>query len=97
MFTQCEDIACRSVAPMQDTPAIRVTYGAIVTVAKPYVAHMSANRSEELSYGNDTHNVYYFNNEIPMASYLIALAVGNLEEHSFGNRTSVITEPEMMD
>jgi leukotriene-A4 hydrolase len=78
MFTQCEDIACRSVAPMQDTPAIRVTYGATVTVEKPYVVHMSANKSEDLSYGNDTHSVFYFENNIPMASYLIAIAVGNL-------------------
>jgi len=32
-----------------------------------------------------------------MPSYLIALAVGNLEEHPMSNRTSVITEPEKMD
>ena len=28
MYTQCEDINCRTVAPMQDTPANRVTYSA---------------------------------------------------------------------
>ena len=32
LFTQCETIACRSVAPMQDTPANKVTYEAKVTV-----------------------------------------------------------------
>jgi len=28
MFTQCEDINCRSVAPLQDTPSNRITYSA---------------------------------------------------------------------
>jgi leukotriene-A4 hydrolase len=32
-----------------------------------------------------------------MASYLIALAVGDLEYRSLGNRTGVITEPCRMD
>ena len=84
---------------MQDTPAIRVTYSAVVTVEKPLVAFMSANRSDPV--GNETHTVFTFQNDIPMASYLIALAVGNLEETRMGttagkNRTSVITEPEKM-
>lgn len=30
MFTQCEDINCRSVAPLQDTPSNRITYSARV-------------------------------------------------------------------
>jgi len=43
LFTQCEDIACRSVAPMQDTPAIKITYKAKVIVKAPLVVKMSAN------------------------------------------------------
>jgi len=84
---------------MQDTPAIRVTYSAVVTVEKPLVAYMSANRS--MPEANSTHTVFTFQNDIPMASYLIALAVGNLEEkwivNGTNNRTSVITEPEKMN
>ena len=80
---------------MQDTPAIKVTYSAVVTVAKPLVAHMSANRSDPVS--NETHTVFTFQNDIQMPSYLIALAVGNLNETTMGNRTSVITEPERME
>lgn len=30
MFTQCEDINCRSVAPLQDTPSNRITYDATI-------------------------------------------------------------------
>ena len=28
LFSQCESINCRSIAPMQDTPAIKTTYSA---------------------------------------------------------------------
>lgn len=45
LFTQCESIACRSVAPMQDTPAVKITYDASVTVKDPFVVKMSANET----------------------------------------------------
>jgi len=45
LFTQCESIACRSVAPMQDTPAVKITYDATVTVDTPFVVKMSANET----------------------------------------------------
>jgi len=86
---------------MQDTPAIKVTYTATVTVAAPYVVHMSANKTGVETDGDNI--VYQFENTIKMPSYLIALAVGNLVEHEMGDnsttnqRTSVITEPEKMD
>jgi leukotriene-A4 hydrolase len=41
--------------------------------------------------------IYFFNNEIPMANYLIAMAVGDLEYRSLGRRVGVITEPSMLD
>ena len=34
LFTQCQAIACRSLAPMQDTPAVKATYSATVRVPK---------------------------------------------------------------
>ena len=46
---------------------------------------------------NDTHKMYSFDNSIKMPSYLIAIAVGDLQEEKIGNRTSVITEPVKMD
>lgn len=42
MFTECQPINCRSVAPMQDTPAIKSLYSANITVIKGFVVHMSA-------------------------------------------------------
>lgn len=43
LFTQCEPAYCRSVAPLQDTPAVKVTYTAKVTVPRFFEVFMSAN------------------------------------------------------
>lgn len=96
LFTQCEDIACRSVAPMQDTPANKFTYNATVKVKNEFKVYMSAN-STGVSKWNDTHTAFTFQNDIKMASYLIAVAVGDLEYRELGDRTGVITEPCFMD
>ena len=60
LYSQCEDIACRSVAPLQDTPANRITYQSTVTVDKKYDVRMSANRTSVDS--NDTTAIYKFEN-----------------------------------
>ena len=61
MYTQCEDIACRSLVPMQDTPAIKITYTAKVRVVNDLTAMMSANHTQTVAV-NDTHNEYQFKN-----------------------------------
>jgi len=94
MFTECQDIHCRSVAPMQDTPAIKMPYQAYVTVAnKGYVVKMSANSTGETISGDSNWKTYSFKMEIPIPSYLIAFSIGNIIESSVGNRTFVISEP----
>ena len=42
LFTQCEPNYCRSFAPLQDTPAIKATYTANVTVESDLKVVMSA-------------------------------------------------------
>ena len=92
LFTQCEPIECRSIAPFQDTPSIKSTYSANITVPDPYVVKMSAH-----DYGSkvnpDTSITYAFHQDIKMPSYLVALAVGNLAVAPAGPRASVIAEP----
>lgn len=96
LFTQCEDIACRSLAPMQDTPSIKITYDARVLVQKDFVVKMSANETSVKPYGDDQME-YKYECTIPIPSYLIAIAVGDLEYRSLGRRVGVITEPVNMD
>lgn len=92
MYTQCEDINCRSVAPLQDTPAIRITYGSCVTVNKQVTAYMSANKTGTYNsiYGYYKHCFY---NSIPIPNYLMAITVGELVYQSIGYNTGIITEP----
>jgi len=96
LFTQCEDINCRSVAPLQDTPANRITYGACVTTGIEFTPKMSANETGIYLLDDDNHKSC-FHNEIPIPNYLMALAVGDLEYKSLGRRVGVITEPSQMD
>lgn len=81
---------------MQDTPAIKVTYDSKVKVTNDFVVKMSANETK-VEQVDDDHKVYHFKNDIKIASYLIAIAVGDLEYRSLGPNTGVITEPSFMD
>lgn len=92
MFTQCEPIHCRSVAPLQDSPSIKSTYTAHVTVKDPYVVKMSANETG-IKQNADGTSTYSFRSDIPIPTYLLAVAIGNLAFKSTGPRTGVIAEP----
>lgn len=92
MFTQCEPIHCRSIAPMQDTPSIKHTYSANIKVQKPYVVKMSAVEQTPTDNGDGT-ITYHFELDIKIPSYLLAMAVGKLEYKAIGPRTGVIAEP----
>ncbi len=96
MFTQCEDINCRSVAPLQDTPSNRITYSASITTKAGFVSKMSANETG-VTTSDDGYTTATFDCAIPIPSYLIAIAIGDLEYRSLGARVGVITEPSQMD
>lgn len=92
LFTQCESIHARSLLPCQDVPANRITYHAIVGVPKGMMAVMSAkNPTEKREDG-----IYEFDMEIPVPTYLIALAVGDIEYKAIDARSGVYTEPSML-
>ena len=93
LFTQCESIHARSLLPCQDVPANRITYEAIVGVPKGMMAIMSAkNPTEKTADG-----IYNFTMEIPVPTYLIALAAGDLAYKAIDARTGVYSEPGMLD
>lgn len=92
LFTQCEPIECRSIAPLQDTPSIKAPYSANITVANPYIAKMSAHEYDPIM-NNDNTTTFRFHQDIKVPSYLLALAVGNLAVKQVGPRASIIAEP----
>ncbi|CAF1222280.1 unnamed protein product, partial [Adineta ricciae] len=92
MFSQCQAIHARSLYPCQDTPGVKSTYSAKITCPKPLTVLMSGLQSKH----DEATNTFYFEQKQPIASYLIAIAVGNLVSHDLSSRIRVWTEPSMI-
>ncbi|WPO80621.1 hydrolase/aminopeptidase [Flavobacterium sp. KACC 22761] len=92
VFSQGESVWSRTWIPCQDSPGIRFTYNAKVTVPKDLLAVMSAVNPQKK---NDT-GVYIFKQDKAIPSYLMAIAVGDIEFQAIDNRTGVYTEPSVL-
>ena len=98
LFSQGESIENRSWIPTQDSPGIRQSWTARITVPADLTAVMSAERltpkGEPAAGGQHS---FRFRMEHNVPPYLISLAVGDLAFRSLGPRTGVYTEPAMLD
>jgi aminopeptidase N len=92
MFSQGEAIENRTWIPTQDSPAIRQTWEARVSVAKPLTVVMSAPRAAEPTDSGDK-RIFSFRMEHSVAPYMIAIAAGDLAFKPLGRRTGVWAEP----
>lgn len=92
LFTQSEAIHARSWIPLQDSPGVRITYGATIRVPRNLRAVMSADHLP----GSGEAGVYRFEMPQPIPAYLIALAVGDLGVRELGPRTGVYAEPSVV-
>ncbi|KAI0344189.1 hypothetical protein BDW22DRAFT_1427828 [Trametopsis cervina] len=109
LFSQCQPIYARSVVPIQDTPSIKTTYSAKVSSVLPVL--MSAVRISPPSTG-PAHGgkvigkdvvTYTYKQHVPIPSYLIAIASGNVVYKQFPEvegktwSSGVWAEPEVID
>ncbi len=93
LFTQSQAILARTWIPVQDSPGIRFTYDADVTVPKGMLALMSATNPTEK---NETGR-YEFSMSKPIPAYLMALAAGDIAYREVGQRTAVYATPDLID
>jgi len=102
LFSQGQAILTRTWVPTQDSPGIRQTYSAKITVPDTLTAVMSAEmltpdgEAAANGGGAGTHS-YRFRMTNPVPPYLIALAVGDLAFAADGTRTGVWTEPSKLE
>ena len=92
LFSQGQPIENRSWIPTQDSPGIRQSWEATIRVPDPLTAVMSATRSAEpMTEGGM--RIFHYRMDHPVAPYLIAIAVGELDFRDLGPRSGVWAEP----
>ena len=93
LFSQGESIWSRTWIPCQDSPSIRFTYNAKVTVPNDLLAVMSAVNPQQ----KNESGIYTFKQDKAIPSYLMAIAVGDLGFKSIDKRTGVYAEQSVLD
>ncbi|KAJ7909530.1 peptidase family M1-domain-containing protein [Mycena leptocephala] len=109
LFSQCQPIHARALAPVQDSPSVKITYSAKVASILPVL--LSAIRVSPPSEG-PAHDgkiigedvvTYMYDQPVPIPSYLLAIACGNVRYRPFPQfedkqwRTGIWAEPELID
>ncbi len=99
LFSQGQPINNRSWIPTQDSPGIRQTWSATITVPDGFVAVMSGERLDGAKGELAPHQKrrFRFRMDKPVPPYLIAMAVGDLAFKPTGPRSGVWSEPAMLD
>jgi leukotriene-A4 hydrolase len=94
LFSQGQAIETRSWVPTQDSPGIRQTWSASITVPADLMAVMSGERlTPEGEPAAGGMKRFRFRMDHPVPSYLISLAVGDIAFQSLGARTGAYAEP----
>ncbi|GGX60003.1 aminopeptidase [Litorimonas cladophorae] len=92
LFSQAQAINARTMLPVQDTPAVRLTYEASLRVPDGLLPLMSASQD-----GQDADGNWTFSMPQPIPSYLIAIAVGDIKFKAINDTIGVYAEDYILD
>lgn len=92
LFSQAQAINARTMLPVQDTPAVRLTYEASLRVPDGLLPLMSASQD-----GQDADGNWTFSMPQPIPSYLIAIAVGDIKFKAINDTIGVYAEQYILD
>ena len=95
LFSQCQPHHARSLLPCQDSPRVRVTYRAEITVPAGFTVVMAAAPRGKRPEGSGT--TFVFEMPQPIPTYLFALAAGRLESRDLSPRSRIWAEPETVE
>ncbi|MBI1391514.1 MAG: aminopeptidase [Alphaproteobacteria bacterium] len=96
VYSQAQAIHARSMAPLQDTPALRITYDARVRVtgapAEDVLVLMSARQPTDAARDGD----FEFEMPQPIPPYLLAIAAGDIAFETIDETIGVYGEPSIV-
>lgn len=96
LYSQSQPIHARSLAPLQDTPRIRISIGsARFTVPRRLRTLMAAAPTGREPAGGEAVDVFHMPQPIP--PYLLAFAVGDLAQRPLSARSAVWADPSLVD
>ena len=95
MYSQGESILNRELFPTQDTPAVKTPVNVGITVEKPLFALDSGIYQGKIDNGDTV--TYFYEQKIPIPSYLVAIAAGSIEERVISDRTKIYGEKGFVD
>ena len=96
LYSQCQPIHARSLAPLQDTPRVRITARARFTVPEQLRALMAAApRGREPGTSSQATDIFEMPQPIP--PYLLAFAVGDLVARPLSARSTVWAERNVIE
>jgi aminopeptidase N len=94
MFSQSQPHYARTWVPLQDTPAVRYTFDATVRGPRDLKVVMGADGNP---FERNASGEYRFTMPQPVPSYLMAIAIGDLEFAEIGPRSGVYAEPDWIE